>query len=116
MIFLGKTYFRMTLVFVLVLSLFLIGTVRISVINSDSKVAASLENNTLLVTISNNRGRIFDCNGTALTGAKQENVAVVTPTPRTIMYCSTVFSGEEKTNILSTLRKGKPAIVKTDEI
>ena len=96
--------------------MFLVGTVRVAVINTDEKVLAASDNNLITVNLSLNRGRIFDCNMLALTGEKSENYAVITPSPQTIMYVSTVFTGEEKIEILGKLRNGKPYAVKTDEI
>ncbi len=96
--------------------MFLVGTVRIAVINNDGQISAAAEQNSVVVTLSHSRGRIFDCNLNALTGNFYENYAVITPSEQSIMYCSTAFSGEEKISILGKLRNGKPAVVKTEEI
>lgn len=96
--------------------MFLVGTVRVAVINNDKKISAAAEQNSMVLNLAQNRGRIFDCNLNALTGNSYENYAVITPSEQTIMYCSTAFFGEEKIRVLGKLRNGKPAVVKKQEI
>ncbi len=104
---------RTVLLFVLILTMFLIGGVRIAVINDDSGIAAAAQKNSTLITLGQSRGRIFDCNGVALTGDKEKNCAVIIPTEQTIEYCKSVFVGDEKISVLGKLRNGKAAVVET---
>ncbi len=80
-------------------------------IGSSEKITAAAENNSTVVTVSTLRGNIFDCNGIPLTGTQYKKYAVITPTPATIMYCSTVLYGDEKISVLAKLRNGKPAVI-----
>ena len=96
MIFLNKTYLRMVICFTLILSLFLIASTRIMVINSDEKILAAREQNLITVTVSNLRKNIFDTNGYSLTGTKTKIIAVIPPREETLSYCSAVFFGDKK--------------------
>jgi len=115
-IFLRTNSLRTALVFVFIMVMFLVCSARIVSINNDSRVQAGINQHYINVNIASNRGRIFDCNGNALTGEKYQNVAVITPNPQTVMYCSTAFFGEEKISVLGKLKNGKPAVVKDREI
>ena len=88
---------------------------RIMMIGSSEKITAAAENNSMVVTVSELRGNIFDCNGIPLTGTRYKKYAVITPTPITIMYCSTVLYGDEKISVLAKLRNGKPAVIETEK-
>ncbi|MEE0946750.1 MAG: penicillin-binding protein 2 [Acutalibacteraceae bacterium] len=105
---------RTVLLFVCILTLFLIGSVRVAVINDDGSIAAAAENNSTVITVSQNRGRIFDCNGVALTGEKIKNYAVITPSEQTISYCKSVLTGDEKISVLGKLRNRKAAVIETE--
>lgn len=85
-----------------------------AIINSE-KIAAAAENNATVITLSALRGSIFDCNGIPLTGVKRKKYAVITPTPATVMYCSTVLYGDEKISVLEKLRNGKCAVIETEK-
>lgn len=114
MIFLNSKPLRCAVCFALVLALFLTGIVRIIAIIGSDKITAAAESNSTVVTVSQLRGNIFDCNGIPLTGAVYKKYAVITPTPATIMYCSTVLYGDEKISVLGKLRNQKPAVIETD--
>ena len=88
---------------------------RIMMIGSSEKITAAAEENSTVVNISALRGNIFDCNGILLTGTQYKKYAVITPTPMTIMYCSTVLYGDEKLSVLAKLRNGKPAVIETEK-
>ena len=88
---------------------------RIMMIGSSEKITAAAEENSTVVNISALRGNIFDCNGIPLTGTQYKKYAVITPTPMTIMYCSTVLYGDEKLSVLAKLRNGKPAVIETEK-
>lgn len=115
MIFLNKTYLRMVICFTLILSLFLIASTRIMVINTDEKILAAREQNLITVTISNLRKNIFDTNGYSLTGTKTKIIAVIPPREETLSYCSAVFFGDKKETIMKTLNDNKPAVVEVEE-
>ncbi len=106
---------RTVVLFTLILTMFLIGGVRIAVINDDSGITAAAENNSTVITLGQSRGRIFDCNMVALTGEKEKNFAVITPTEETIEYCKSVFVGDEKISVLGKLRNGKAVAVETEK-
>lgn len=108
-----STPIRTALCFVLILALFLTGIVRIIAIIDSERITAAAESNSTVVTVSALRGNIFDCNGVPLTGTQYKKYAVITPTPATIMYCSTVLYGDEKISVLGKLRNGKPAVIET---
>lgn len=106
---------RTVMLFTLILTMFLIGGVRIAVINDDSGITAAAENNSTVITLAQSRGRIFDCNLVALTGEKDKNYAVITPTEETIKYCKSVLVGDEKISVLGKLRNGKAVAIETEK-
>lgn len=84
-------------------------------IASSEKITTAVENNSMVVSVAGLRGNIFDCNGIPLTGTQYKNYAVITPTPATIMYCSTVLYGDRKISVLAELRNSKPAVIETEK-
>ncbi len=106
---------RVAVCFMLILALFLVGSVRIMVINSSEALSALQSENVTVVTVSDIRGNIYDCNGNPLTGAVYKNYVVITPCPETVMLCSTVFNGAQKDAILAELQQGKPAVAQVKE-
>ena len=112
----NKMCARTVICFILVLCLFLVCSVRITMIISEPKYAeVSNSTGSISVNVSKARGNIFDCNGVSLTTHGVQNVAVATPNPQVIMYLSSVLKSEQKETVLETLNKGKPAIIKVDE-
>ena len=82
---------------------------------SNEKITAAANNNSTVVNVSGVRGNIFDCNGIPLTGTQYKKYAVITPTPQTIMYCSTVLTGDEKYSVLGKLKNKKPAVIQVQK-
>ncbi|MBR2043586.1 MAG: penicillin-binding protein 2 [Clostridia bacterium] len=105
---------RTALCFAFVVALFLTCIARIAAIVTSEKISASINGNTTLITVGRLRGNIFDCNGIPLTGTRYKNYAVITPTPLTVTYCSTVLYGEQKINVLAKLKNRKPILIETE--
>ncbi len=79
-----------------------------------SETTAGSAYNGYTLTLSSQRGTIFDCNLASLTNSDTKILAAVTPTPRAITAISGVLEGEELKAVLNTLREGKPAVVELD--
>lgn len=114
MIFLNNKPLRAALCLAVILALFLTGIVRIIAIIESDKITAAAESNSTVISLSPLRGNIFDCNGVPLTEGEYRKYAVITPTPATVMYCSTALYGDEKISVLEKLRSGKAAVIETD--
>jgi penicillin-binding protein 2 len=113
-IFLKNNVLRTALCFAFVLALFLTCIARIAAIVTNEKISASANGNTTLVTVIRLRGNVFDCNGIPLTGTRYKNYAVITPTPLTVTYCSTVLYGEQKIKVMAKLRNHKPVLIESE--
>ncbi len=104
-------FWRIMGCFMLILALFLAGIVRILMIGQSEKLVAQSQQNQLTVPVSQVRGNLFDCNGLPLTGTESKTVYVAAPTTATVEYLSKVLSGKERTDVLTQLQKGRPAVL-----
>ena len=103
MIFLTVKPLRTAVCFAFILTLFIICIARITAIIKSDKITAAVQNNTTVITLSQLRGNIFDCNGVPLTGLIKKNYAVITPTPTPVTYCSAVLYGDQKEQVMEKL-------------
>ncbi len=101
--------------FFLILFLFLISILRVAVTATADYSETGYQGNSLRLTVSKQRGTIFDRNMTPLTNRERKIIAAVSPVPRAITAISAVLEGEELQNALSLLRNGKPILCVVDE-
>ena len=107
---------RSAFCFFIILLLFLIGILRVAVIATDGYSQAQITNNRLTLTVSKQRGTIFDCNMIPITNQTQKIIGAVSPTPRAVTAISQVLSGEELENALERLKGGKPILCELPEV
>ncbi len=101
--------------FFLILFLFLFSILRVASTATSDIAETDYQGNSLKLTISKQRGTIFDRNMTPLTNRDRKIIAAVSPIPRAITAISAVLEGEELDNALSLLRNGKPILCEVDE-
>lgn len=83
---------------------------RIAAIATSDYNEVYLNQNRLKITISKQRGTIFDCNMKPITNSDKKIIAAVSPTPRAITAISSVLKGEELEGLLNSLKSGKPVL------
>ena len=85
--------------------------IRVLIVAVDERLAeAATEQSTRRVSISNLRGTVYDCNGTALTNSSTREVTVIFPNESGALAAARLLEGEELEAALEKLRKGTPAV------
>ena len=114
--FFSRTFYcRSIISLILVILLFLGCILRIAAINREGYLKASYNTNRFKMTVSKQRGTIFDCNMIPLTNREKITIAAVSPTPRAITAISNVLEGDELKNVLERLKSRKPVLVEVKE-
>lgn len=106
---------RTVLCFFIIMLLLLSCVLRVAVIATGNYSSIQLQQSSYVINVARQRGTIYDCNMVPLTNVAQKKVAIVLPTPRSIMAISRVLEGEELDNTLETLKSNKPAVCYVDE-
>lgn len=99
---------RSAICFFIIMLLFFSCILRVAVTATADYSQAQSTQNRLKITISKQRGTIFDCNMVPITNSEKKIIAVVSPTPRAITAISQVLEGEELQSVLDRLKSGKP--------
>ncbi len=106
-------YKRAIFCFVSMLIVMVVCGARVFVIATDEKLSeAAVNQSTRRVTIAQNRGQIFDCNGVQLTDIEKETVTVVFPCEQGIIALSEMLDGIELENGIKRLKKGDYVVVR----
>lgn len=106
---------RSAICFFLILLLFFISVLRVGVTATADYSKTGYQGNSLRLTISKQRGTIYDCNMVPLTNSNRKIIAAVSPTPRAVTAISSILQGEELQNVLALLRNNKPVLCEVDE-
>lgn len=106
---------RSAVCFFLILLLFLVSVLRVGVTATADYSKTGYQGNSLRLTISKQRGTIYDCNMVPITNSTRKIIAAVSPTPRAVTAISSVLEGEELQDVLSLLRNNKPVLCEIDE-
>lgn len=106
---------RSAICFFVMMLLFLSCILRVAALSTTKYTDAQTAQNRLKITITKQRGTIFDCNMVPLTNAKKKIIAAVSPTPRAITAISSVLEGEELESVLERLKNGKPVLTQVPE-
>lgn len=101
---------RSAICFFIIIFLFLFSVLRISSVATEDYSKTGYSNNTIRLTISKQRGTIYDRNMTPITNNERKIIAAVSPTPRAVTAISSVLEGEELEEVLSRLRNNKPTL------
>lgn len=110
--FFEKTFERRGIVcFFLIACMMLTCVLRVAVISFGNYAEAQVNQSSLRITVSRQRGNIYDCNMTPITGSTTVSVAAVSCTPEAAVAISDFLDGEELDSVRKTLSSGKPAIV-----
>ena len=111
MIFLSSHLKRAVSCFLCLLVIFFACGIRVLIVAVDERLAeAATEQSTRRVSISNLRGTVYDCNGTALTNSSTREVTVIFPNESGALAAARLLEGEELEAALEKLRKGTPAV------
>ena len=103
---------RMTVCFLLILTVMLTASVRVALIGSDEKLSqAAVEQSTRRVDVATIRGDIFDCNGVALTDVTRQAVTVVFPSSSAAVALSQILSDEDLDDAVKKIRNGQSVTV-----
>ncbi len=106
---------RSTICFFIIMLLFLSCILRVATISATDFYPVDLEQNRLKITVSKQRGTIFDRNMIPITNADKKIIAVISPTPRAITAISKALEGDELEAVLGALKSGKPTVAEVDE-
>lgn len=96
----------MFLIFVLLLGSIL----RIAVIATGGLEQTRSEQSSYRFELCRLRGTVFDKNMVPLTNSLQKTAAAIVPVPQAVTAISTLLEGEQKLNVLETLKSGLPAV------
>lgn len=100
----------------LILLLMLVGFLRVADTATDASLKAAAETqNTARITVSRQRGTVFDTNMLPLTNTQSQNVTVVSPYADAQNALKGVLSAEELEALREQLTQGKPVLVNTEE-
>ncbi|MBO5908561.1 MAG: penicillin-binding protein 2 [Clostridia bacterium] len=104
---------RITAVFLCLLMLMAVCSVRIATIATDEKLSeVAIGQSTRTVTVTSTRGTIYDCFGLPLTNAATEPVTVIFPSEQGAVVLSEMCEGEELLEKRELLMQGSPIIIK----
>ncbi|MBE6810656.1 MAG: penicillin-binding protein 2 [Ruminococcaceae bacterium] len=106
---------RTVFCFFIIIFLFLSCVLRVAVISTGNYNSIQTQQSEFKIDVAKLRGTIYDCNMVPLTNVETEKMAVVLPTPRSIMSISRVLEGDILNNTLDTLKKNKPALCLVNE-
>lgn len=110
-----KVFHRRSVISLVVILILFFGCVlRITALSTNKYMSAGLSNNRLKLTVSKQRGTIFDCNMIPITNREKKIIAAVSPTPRAITAISSVLEGEALENVLERLKRRKPVLTEID--
>lgn len=90
--------------------LFLSCVLRVTVISTSNYKEVQSTQNSLKLSVTKQRGTIFDCNLIPITNSNKKIIAAISPTPKAITAISNVLSGENLNNVLERLKYGKPIL------
>ena len=103
---------RTVVCFCLIVSLFIVGVLRLYLVATNEAYAeAANRQNSYSVTVYQRRGTIYDCNMNRLTDEKDEIYSVISPNPSGINAVRNHFSGEVLEKYLALLTKGSPILL-----
>ncbi len=98
--------------FVCLLLLLSVCGIRVAIIAVDSDLKqTAISQSQRRVTVSANRGIIYDCNGVLLTDVEQKDVTVVFPCEQGAFALTEMLSGEQLQSAMERLSKGNPVIL-----
>jgi len=106
---------RSAFCFFISMLLFLTCILRVAVTATTDYLSAQTSFNRLKLTVTKQRGTIFDCNMVHLTNNTKKIIAAVSPTPRAITALSSVLRSKEKDEVLQQLKIGKPVLCEVPE-
>lgn len=107
----SRTVFCFFIVMLLILSCIL----RVAVIATGNFNSIQSQQSEFIIDVATLRGTIYDCNMVPLTNVESKKMAVVLPTPHSIMSISHVLEEDILNNTLDTLKKNKPALCLVNE-
>ncbi len=106
---------RAVFCFFIVMMLLLSCVLRVVVIATGNYSEIQTQQASYKINISRLRGTIYDCNMVPLTNVTPKKVAVVLPTPRSIMAITSVLEGDSLNSTLDKLKSNMPAICYIDD-
>lgn len=106
---------RSTICFFMIMFLFLTCILRVAAISTIDFQSVYSGQNRMKITVSKQRGTIFDCNMVPITNSQKKIIACVSPTPRAVTAISKVLDGEELESVLTRLKSGKPTLTEVPE-
>lgn len=102
---------KTVIVFIFILFVMLLCSVRVMMISSDKSMSANSTANSYVITLQKQRKTIFDANMSRLTGTEKIEYSAISPTPLSVTAVAKSLKGKEKNNILERLKSGKPTLV-----
>ncbi len=106
---------RATVCFFVLMLMLLTCVLRVAVIMDGDLEAASSNQSSYKIKISDTRGTIYDRNMVPITNNESEIYGIALPKPTAITAVSSILSGEELERVLETLKNNKPVVFKTEK-
>lgn len=91
------------------------GMLRVAVVATGNYSTIQSQQSSYKINVARLRGTIYDCNMVPLTNVTQKKVAIVLPTPRSIVAISRVLEGDMLDNTLNSLKNNKPTVCFVDK-
>lgn len=108
--------FRGAFCFFMILTLLLVGTLRIITVAKDERYYnAAAKQNTYSLKIGYNRGTIFDTNMQPLTNGEKKTLTAVAPTEEAIKTISVYLTSDELSDLKERLKDGLPVVIETEK-